>query len=140
MVWQEIRNTKRYRGKFTLIRVDFENFKILQEMYGHLHARGVFREFEIILGNSIRASDLLITFGNEKFLLVVEGTSALENNVLIERMTRNFVKWNRENGSADYRLSFRYGIAIFDGKKNLRAVAREAEADMDNTSRTRDAD
>jgi diguanylate cyclase (GGDEF)-like protein len=127
---EQINRTKRYGGGFILIRVDFDNFKVLNEMYGSLHGMGVLKEFAVLLGNSIRPSDLLISYGNEKFLLVVQGASEMGSNVLLERMTRNLMKWNKEYGCEDYQLTFSYGTAIFDGTRDLTAVSEEADSEL----------
>lgn len=132
IVGQERSKTKKYGRGFTVIRVDFDNFEVINDLYGHLHSQGALREFAVLVGNSIRPSDLLITYGGEKFLLVVQGVSETENKVLIERMTRNFMKWNKENGCDDYQLSFRYGTAIFNGTKDLKLVIEEADSEIYN--------
>ncbi len=130
MIKQEIKKAKRYGGRFSVSVIDIDNFKYINDTYGHLHGDGILREFALILKNSVRESDLLIRYGGDEFIIVSPETSTAENDGMIGRIKRNIHLWNKEYESENYSLSFSHGFAVFDKEKDLKQVLEEADAKM----------
>jgi len=114
------------------------SLRLTQEKLRHLATRdpltGVFnRNFfneMIILGKSIRSSDLLVRFGGDEFLILTPETDTRECASLISRITEKTDKWNRKNQLADYQLSVSAGCAVFYDGCDLMEVIKEADHKM----------
>ncbi|MBI4685105.1 MAG: GGDEF domain-containing protein [Nitrospirae bacterium] len=127
VIKSEIERTKRYNKKLSIIMADIDNFKQINDKYGHLHGDGVLKECALLLNKSIRASDLLIRFGGDEFLIIMPETDCAEGNALISRINTNISEWNEEYASSDYSLSFSLRCAAFKNGKDLIEVIKEAE-------------
>jgi diguanylate cyclase (GGDEF)-like protein len=127
---REKRKIKRYGGSLTIFIIDLDNFKYINDTYGHLHGDGVLKEFASILKRSIRDTDLLVRYGGDEFLIIKPEASDNENDIMLQRIRQNISKWNKEYASKNYSLSFSYGHDIYDQSKDINQVIEEADAAM----------
>jgi diguanylate cyclase (GGDEF)-like protein len=130
IIEREIKRIKRYGGGFTVFMIDIDNFKFINDTYGHVHGDCVLREFAQILRNSVREADLLFRYGGDEFLIIRHGASDAADNRMIDRIQERFMKWNREYESENYKLTFSYGSSVFDKKKDFKKVIAEADSEM----------
>ncbi len=130
VIKKEVERTKRYGKKLSIIVVNIDNFKKVNDEYGHLHGDGVLRECALILNRSIRASDILIRFGGDEFLIVMPETDCKEGDALVSRINKYISDWNKEYASSDYSLSLSLGCAVFEEGKDLMDVIKEADSSM----------
>jgi len=130
IIANEIERTKRYGDKFSIVIMDIDNFKQINDNHGHLIGDWVLKECALILGRSIRASDLLVRFGGDEFLVVSLGSDFKECNALIFRVNELISDWNEKQADPDFRLSVSIGCALFEEGKDLMEVIKEADLHM----------
>ena len=126
----EINRTKRYGDRFSIVIMDIDNFKQINDNYGHLIGDWLLREYASILGRAVRASDLLVRFGGDEFLVVTLETDLNQCDALISRINELLSDWNREHTDPAYGLSVSIGCSIFEQGKDLMAVINEADSHM----------
>jgi len=130
IIANEINRTKRYGDKFSIVVMDIDGFKQINDDYGHLIGDWILRECAMILGKSLRASDLLVRFGGDEFLVVTRETGSGECEALSARIAGHLSDWNNEHADPDYGLSVSIGCAVFEQGKDLMDVIKEADALM----------
>ncbi len=59
----------------TLLMIDVDNFKRLNDDFGHSHGDDVLRQVAAILSKSVRSNDIAVRFGGEEFAVVMPGTN-----------------------------------------------------------------
>lgn len=74
-VEKEIYNSKRYGKPFSLILFDFDDFKLINDSYGHTVGDRVLVEFSRTVSSMMRKTDYLIRFGGEEFLIAMPGAN-----------------------------------------------------------------
>lgn len=68
---EEIERSTRYRTPFSLILIDIDHFKSVNDTHGHTVGDVVLRQFASLLRNNVRAVDKVGRLGGEEFLIVL---------------------------------------------------------------------
>lgn len=74
------------KGPVSLLLIDVDNFKKVNDAYGHLNGDNVLREFAVILQGSTRKSDIISRWGGEEFAVILPDTSVTEGYKIAERI------------------------------------------------------
>jgi len=94
---EEFERAKRLKKNLGCIMIDVDQFKAINDEFGHLVGDEVLREISVRIKNSIRIYDILGRYGGEEFLIVLPDTD-FDN-------TRNLAERIRENVKANMFLS-----------------------------------
>jgi diguanylate cyclase (GGDEF)-like protein len=85
---RELSLTKRLEVSLSLIMVDIDHFKRINDRYGHRTGDVVLQEMAGFLADSIRESDFLCRYGGEEFAIILPDTDENAALVLAEKVHR----------------------------------------------------
>jgi diguanylate cyclase (GGDEF)-like protein len=71
----EVQRARRYGRPMSLIFIDVDNFKDINDRYGHLQGDQVLRELGALFQRNLRSVDLLGRYGGDEFVLLLPETS-----------------------------------------------------------------
>ncbi len=125
-----IQRSERYNQVFSLAVVDLDDFKAVNDKYGHLTGDFVLSEVAGILRSSVRGSDLVIRYGGDEFLLVLSETDQPGAQAVINRVRKMVKTWNEEHAAAPYDISVSMGLSVFEKGKTARQLISEADREM----------
>lgn len=74
---KEIKRAKRYENDLSMILFDVDNFKQINDNYGHQTGDEVLKEIAEITLNSVREQDISVRWGGEEFLVLLPQTNLL---------------------------------------------------------------
>jgi len=82
----ELGRARRYSKPLCVVMIDLDNFKLINDTYGHLAGDDVIVSAATTVKELCRASDSVGRYGGEEFLLVLPETNAGDAMVLAERI------------------------------------------------------
>ena len=85
---QEIQRQRRQFDELSLLMVDLDNFKDLNDSQGHLVGDRVLREVADILRRAVRIFDVCARYGGEEFVILMPGANAATALRIAERIRR----------------------------------------------------
>ena len=86
---EEMERAKRLKKDLGCIMIDIDNFKTINDTYGHLVGDKTLREVADVLKNSIRTYDIAGRYGGEEFLIILPDTDFRETRIFAERIGKN---------------------------------------------------
>ncbi|OCL91835.1 GGDEF domain-containing protein [Aliarcobacter thereius] len=114
---QEFERAKRYESSFSLIILDIDFFKLVNDNFGHKIGDDVLKETASILKSSIRESDILGRWGGEEFLIICPNSSS-EDAILLAEKLNQAIK-NHIFSTYPKQLTISLGISSFN--KNIKS-------------------
>jgi diguanylate cyclase (GGDEF)-like protein len=85
---EELERAARFQGRMSVIMVDIDNFKRLNDEFGHLLGDEVLRSVSTLLKQQLRKMDLVCRYGGEEFAIVVPETSGENAMRVAEKLRR----------------------------------------------------
>jgi diguanylate cyclase (GGDEF)-like protein len=83
-----IKRKTRIKSEFSVILLDIDNFKQINDTYGHLIGDWVLRAFASLLKKSVRDSDIIGRWGGEEFLIICPDTGLKGSLNLAEKLRK----------------------------------------------------
>ncbi|MDD3628060.1 MAG: diguanylate cyclase [bacterium] len=87
---QEVARSRRYGKPFSILLFDFDNFKDINDNYGHLIGDEVLKEFSRILRMNLRTCDLIVRFGGDEFFVILPETPKEGGKTVAEKILEYF--------------------------------------------------
>jgi len=83
---QEIERSNRYHSSITCVMLDIDDFKKVNDLYGHPFGDTVLVGITRLIREAVRRTDLVGRYGGEEFLVIMPQTSAEEALPIAERI------------------------------------------------------
>jgi len=130
VIMNEMQRAKRYGNSFSIVMLDVDNFKWINDCYGHIFGDKILRDCAEILTRSVRASDVLVRFGGDEFVIVMPEGDIERCQEMVERIKSNVDEWNTRLANPDYSLSLSAGCANYSQGMDIMSVLKEADEKM----------
>ncbi|HKP86768.1 MAG TPA: GGDEF domain-containing protein [Blastocatellia bacterium] len=110
----EIRRARRYGSPVSVVFMDLDGFKLVNDAYGHRAGSVTLMEVAEVITMSVRDSDFVARYGGDEFVLMLPETPARSALQMAERV-RTHIATHRFNGGvgADIYLTASFGVASF---------------------------
>ena len=117
-VGEEIARSSRHGLGFSLIMVDIDHFKQLNDEFGHLLGDEVLRQVSGILGQQLRKSDVISRYGGEEFAIITPETAAESAQAVAEKLRQIVESWHFPGVAR--RVTISAGVAEFPTQGSTR--------------------
>ncbi len=126
---KEINRADRYSRKLSIIMMDIDYFKKINDNFGHLFGDTVLKKVSAIIKENIRKVDIAGRYGGEEFLIILPETNILPAFCLAERVRKGVeaYDWNVLFDSKDkISITISGGVAEMD-EENYIALLKKAD-------------
>ena len=93
-IQEEIQRADRYETQLSVVMLDLDNFKRLNDEFGHMLGDEVLRQVSVIFQNQLRKGDVVCRFGGEEFSLLLPNTSTENAVEVAEKLRRTVEGWH----------------------------------------------
>ncbi len=121
---REVERAQRYRRPFSIVILDIDHFKRVNDELGHLAGDRTLQVFAGVVRDSVRGADTVGRWGGEEFLVLCPETTAEEAVQLAERL-RGALRATQFEGGRIHTLSA--GVAAFREGDSVDALLHRAD-------------
>jgi diguanylate cyclase (GGDEF)-like protein len=124
---KELWRSRRYGGQISLIMVDIDNLKRINDTHGHRAGDKVIKEISRTIKACIRQIDTAARYGGDEFAIILPNTSLGDATVVGERMvdavSRCPTSWQKEQ----IPLSISVGLGQYDADTNPEDITSRSD-------------
>ncbi|MAQ16049.1 MAG: GGDEF domain-containing protein [Sandaracinus sp.] len=121
---QETAFTRRHRVPLSVIMIDLDHFKRVNDDHGHAAGDAVLRAIARVLSEAVRAEDLVARYGGEELCVLARGTDTGGAMTLAERLRRHIESLPIRANFTQLRVTASLGVATYRGDDDDDVVAR----------------
>jgi len=117
---------ERKRIPLVFIFSDLDNFKTVNDQFGHEMGDKVLRHFSDIAKSNFRQSDIIARYGGDEFVIILTNTSLEDAESAVQKFQNDFRDWARNNG---FQVGSSFGLGMVpEGRNNLGDILRQVDA------------
>ena len=107
----EVVRAKRQNKPMSFVMIDLDNFKRINDSYGHPAGDRVIKSLARLLRQRLRASDLIGRYGGEEFAVVLVDSDASMAMKVMDNIRNDFSHLHHSAESIDFSVTFSCGVA-----------------------------
>lgn len=120
----EHKRAKRYKSVFSIILLDIDKFKSVNDTYGHQTGDSVLVQTALILSKNIRDTDILGRWGGEEFLIICPNTTASQCKILAEHLRKKIEAFDFDVVSS---VTSSFGVAQYEEKETINDLIKRCD-------------
>jgi len=129
LIEHNIANAHRYNRDLSVIMLDLDHFKKVNDRYGHLAGDLVLKRVAEAVLSRIRKGDYLARYGGEEFVLVLPDTKRLRAMELAERLKQVIRKLEiKTNEGEAVKITASFGVAALKNNMTRDSLLEKADA------------
>lgn len=122
-------NAKRHNLSIVAAMIDLDDFKKVNDNFGHAAGDFVLQKIAAILKNSIRKSDVAVRFGGEEFLIIANNLSAEIAESYFDKLRKKVAESPIDIGSKKIYVTISVGVCI-ENRENLEDIINIADKNL----------
>ncbi|RUM46349.1 MAG: hypothetical protein DSY47_08325 [Hydrogenothermus sp.] len=125
----ELDRAKRYKRPLSILMIDVDNFKKLNDNFGHQFGDKVLQDFAILLKNIVRKTDVIGRTGGEEFLVILPETDLEGAKYVAEKIRKAVEDYFKGHCTIDITVSI--GVAqVREPICSIDSILHEADIAM----------
>lgn len=124
---KDVAYARRYGNDLSVIMFDLDDFKKINDTYGHEAGDTVLTEVCAMVGSLVRKSDYMARYGGEEFVLVLHDTTQSNAVQLAEKLRKKIKAYSIGLNSATISVTASFGVACLRSNTDSAGLLREAD-------------
>lgn len=127
---EEKKRSDRFGSRLSLIMLDLDHFKALNDNFGHQQGNGLLKQVANVIQAQIRSVDIPIRYGGEEFAVLLPNTSRTAATEVAERLRKAVSEAVFTVGGQSQQLTVSAGVAVYplDASNELELIDKVDEA------------
>lgn len=123
-----LRLSKRNHSKNVMALIDLDNFKVVNDTYGHGSGDRVLSTLGQQLRRSLRDTDQIGRYGGEEFIVILQGVELDDAIDKLNDMRENFGQLKFKHGKSTFSVTFSAGIVSLNEFTQIRSALNVADS------------
>ena len=120
----ELERTLRHKTPFSVILVDIDHFKPINDTHGHSVGDTVLQEFSQVLINNARNLDSIGRWGGEEFIIILPETNKIGASTLAEKLRKSIEAQDFHN---DLRITASFGVSAHEDLETFQSLLERTD-------------
>jgi len=121
---------KKISGPATVLMVDIDNFKDINDTFGHVVGDKVLKRLSQTLRKNVKITDEVIRYGGEEFLIIAYRCNLEEGKILAERLRRKIENIRFNKKEPKFKITVSIGLSIYEPKEDFLTAIEKADKAM----------
>ncbi|ABM04442.1 diguanylate cyclase [Psychromonas ingrahamii 37] len=109
---EEIAKAQRYKFDLSLLLIDLDNFKLINDQHGHQVGDQVLTDISALVLQELRSFDVMARYGGEEFLVIAPNTGPGYAHILAERLRKRIEMHHFFVGSKALKIKLTISIGV----------------------------
>lgn len=123
-VEEEVERSRRYKSPLSLIIIDLDHFKRINDTYGHIAGDEVIRKISATLKESVRKVDILARWGGEEFIIMLPGIDLDQANLVADKLIAAAASIKHFNKEV---VTISIGVSSWDPEDSIESWLRRTD-------------
>jgi len=123
---REIDRSRRHHQDMSILMIDIDRFKELNDRYGHLTGDDVLRQVARLMDSAIRGCDACFRFGGEEFLIVLSNSNLPLARLVAERLRQTVCNETR-SPDLNNPITVSIGVAHYENEVDWPELVNRAD-------------
>jgi len=120
----EIKRVNRYGNNLSLIMLDVDYFKEINDRYGHMTGDQILIKLTEVINRKIRDLDIFARYGGDEFIIITPNTDLDEAAKLAQRLRESIAETNFENLQG---VTCSFGVAEYSSQDNIDSFIKKVD-------------
>lgn len=124
---EQVKHFHRYRTYFSVLMIDIDHFKNINDTFGHLTGDEILRSLAHVLRRMVRETDLVGRYGGEEFLLILEAANETFAFKIAEKIR---VEVENYTFPENIRVTVSIGVSTYAEGKTVNELVDQADKSL----------
>jgi len=115
---KEIDSSIRYKKDLSIILIDIDHYKEVNDHFGHITGDKVLQRFTRVIQKELRSSDVFARYGGEEFLILLPETDGEAAVEVAERIRKSVEKLRVNFNEEEISVTISLGVTRLTGERN----------------------
>ncbi len=120
-------NFSRYSRTFSIIMLDLDNFKNINDMYGHIAGDVVLQDFAKMIQKMTRYTDSCIRYGGDEFIIILPDTNLEEAKKVALKIQSSLKSVTFKKGIMEFKCSVSIGITSVRKNDTIESILERVD-------------
>lgn len=124
---REFARSQRFKNPLSVLMIDIDDFKKINDTYGHLVGDKVLQTIAFVLKNNLRATDAVGRYGGEEFLVILPETNIEAAEIVAEKLRKEVAKKAFKYKDQVFKITISIGAAQMKEEDTVESLIQRAD-------------